>query len=143
MCNRNTRQKIHDTRKTWVINNFVEYKNIETTQYSDYYDRNVKDSYSGVFNPPCCPLNAAEKEEKQSYQEDDIDVHYRDIANKYTNIMKMHQKEDDEISYHSEDDSEYSQELGYTSMTEISDYDDYEDYDDYDDDAYYEDDYDY
>lgn len=147
MCDRNTRQKIHDTRKKWVISNFVEYKNVDTEEYSIYYDNNVVDTYSGVFAPPPCRMNSEEKEENEIYQEDDIDIHYRDIANKYTNItnMQKYQKdeEEDEEVYYTEYESDYSQDNGYTSLTEFSDFDDYDDVDDYDEDIYFEDDYDY
>jgi len=147
MCDRNTRQKIHDTRKKWVISNFVEYKNVDTEEYSIYYENNVEDSYSGVFAPPPCRMNFEEKEENEVYQEDDIDLHYRDIANKYTNItnLQKYQKdeEEDEVMYCTEYESDYSQDNGYASLTEFSDFDDYDEGNDYDEDIYFEDDYDY
>lgn len=146
MCNRNTRQKIHDTRKRWIINNFVEYKNVDTEEYSIYYENNVEDSYSGVFAPPPCRLNVEEKEENEVYQEDDIDIHYRDIANKYaiiTNLQNYQKDDEDEVSNYIEYETDYSHDNGYISMTEFSDFDEYDDIDDYDEDIYFEDDYDY
>jgi hypothetical protein len=147
MCNRNTRQKIHDTRKTWIINNFVEYKNIDTEEYSKFYDNNIIDSYSGVFAPPPCPVNTEEKEENEIYHEDDIDIHYKEIASKYDNISNLQQnnkKDEDEISYCTEYESDYSQDNGYNSLTEFTDFEDYDEIDDYyEEDIYFEDDYDY
>jgi hypothetical protein len=142
MCNHTNRTDILDIRKTWVINNFVDFKSVDTTEYYEYYEKNIQDPYAGTrFNPPAGFAN--NDEINNIVEEDDIDIHYRDIANKYEILMKRFERDEEEMSYISETKSEDSQDLGYMSLTDYTDFDDGIDEDFYDELSCGDDDYDY
>ena len=142
MCNPEKRMNILDIRKTWVINNFVDFASVDTKQYYDFYEKNVQDPYAGTcFNPPPCFAN--NDETPDNVEEDDIDIHYRDISNKYEILMKRFEKEEDETSYISETKSEDSQDFDYMSLTDYTDFDDVIEEEFYDELSCGDDDYDY
>lgn len=162
MCNRNNREDIRTHRMNWLITNYLQYdceadvkkdlKDIRDVykDYHDYYNTNISDSYSGRFDPPGCFYNYLSKlddmdrvkyiRECEERYNDDIEMHYRDISNRY-NATNQHDAtlsdEDFEETYESD-----GYDTGYVTQSEVIDeYDEYDDFDDYYDETEIEDDY--
>lgn len=139
---------IRNHRMNWIITNYIKYdckddikkdfKDIRDT-FKDYYDTNISDRYTGNFNPPQCFYNYLLKMddmEREKYLKeceerynDDIEIHYRDIANRYDrsnqidNIVLSDDENEDFI-----DSEEYDTEI----MTQSDIIDEYYEYDDFD-----------
>lgn len=158
MCNNNgnnyeyesIQENIRTYRMNWIINNYIKYdceddvkKDLKDVRdvFKDYYNKNISDTYN--FNPPKCFYNyllkmddiEREKHMKECEEKynDDIEVHYRDIANRYDRSNQIdnvtHSDEENE-DYH--DSDEYDTE--YMTQSDVIDEYDYEDYDNnYDD----------
>lgn len=154
MCNKDNRENIKEYRMNWLINNYVNYENIDKRPYYEYYKNNINDTYSGVFNPPPCFYNEMIREERrkeeearkewEEYYNDDIAMHYREIANRHLTRWDMLKEDQDCISYVEENES-YNSEDDKDSFLEYEDEDYYYDDEYYDDmsEVYEEDDYDY
>jgi hypothetical protein len=105
MCKKNERNNIKEHRMEWMVNNYVNYDNVDKRPYYEYYKNNIQDPYSGIFNPPPCFYNEMVREERkkqeeaqkewEEYHNDDIAMHYREIANKHLTRYDM-MKEDSE-----------------------------------------------
>lgn len=155
MCNRDNRENIKDLRRKWIVNNYTNYTSGDHSQYYDFYNQTVNDTYPGVFAPPPCFYNEILREEQRQRDEerreaeelynDDIQTHYRDIANKYARSIERPQEFNDNDC---DEEMEFSDiETDYNTSVEDVEYftDTYDDYYDYEYDDYeeeqYEDDY--
>lgn len=148
MLNPANRLDIKDYRMRWFVNNYTNYDNVDKRPYYEYYKNNITDQYSGVFNPPSCIFYKEERQKESEKQEelerynDDIEVHYREIANRH--MRKCHNTNDDMENPEVFDENETQ-----TDDNDISSYTDNDDYYDFDDPMFYEetdyeeDDYDY
>ncbi len=142
MCNKRKRENINEHRMNWFVNNFVNYDNIDKRPLYEYYKNNIKDTYSGIFNPPPCFYNEMIREERkkqeeaqkewEEYYNDDIAMHYREIANRHLTRWDMMKEDDECISYAEEDDESYNSDDDNDSIMAYEE-------DDYYDDEYYED----
>ena len=152
MCNKKNRENIKDHRMNWFVNNHVNYDNIDKRPYYEYYKNNVTDSYSGVFDPPPCFYNEMIREERrkqeeaqkewEEYYNDDIAMHYREIANRHLTRWDMmkedsecmsfvddyesHKSDDDTDSLVGYDDDDYYDDEYYDDMSEYYEEDDYD-----------------
>lgn len=155
MCYRENRDNIKEHRKKWIVNNYTNYSSGDNSEYYNFYNKTVTDTYSGVFAPPPCFYNEIlreeqrlldqERKEAEEWYNDDIQTHYRDIANKYARSIERPQELNENVCDY---DMEYSEnETDYNTSVEDVEYitDTYDDYQDYECDDYeeeqYEDDY--
>ena len=157
MCNIDNRKDIRRHRMNWLITNYVTYycdddvkKDLKDMRdvYKDYYETSVEDTYSGNFDPPRCFYNNDMDREKylkecEERYNDDIDMHYMEISNKYNAINAMSRidtvlsDEEFEDVYESDDCD-----TGYITQSDIiDDYDDYDCFDEYYEETEIEDDY--
>jgi len=142
MCKVENRENIKEHRMNWVVNNFTNYYTGDNSEFYNIYKQTVNDTYPGVFSPPPCVYNEIMREEDKQRQDeakeaeewynDDIQTHYRDIANKYArSIENPNKMEYTEYEYESEynDVEESSFESDYnTSIDDVEYYtEDYED----------------
>ena len=149
MChNRDNEGNIRAHRMNWILTNYAKYdceddvkkdlKDIRD-ELKDYYNTNISDIYSGQFNPPRCFYNhllkmddmEREKHAKESEEKynDDIEVHYRDIAHRYDMSNQIDNTvHSDEENEDFNDSDEYD--TGYMTPSDIMD--EYCDYDDFD-----------
>ncbi len=132
MTNKQKRKDIKEYRMNWIINNFILNnldKKINKNELTEYYKNNIKDEYSGLYNPPKCPFLLQEREERilkekelKDYNNDDVNFHYDILKIKFSQQLKP--KIDEEYD-------EYTEYLSETeSYTENDIYK--EDYDDID-----------
>lgn len=140
MADRSKRDAIKDYRMHWFVNNFTNYDNLDKGAYYEYYKNNIQDSYSGIFDPASTPFSQMfreemlqkelEQKEYEEYYNDDIAMHYREIANRHLTRWDMMKEDSECMSLYEESES---------SVTD-NEYDSYfSEYDEYDD-SYYEDD---
>lgn len=139
MTDKSKRNNIKTYRMDWFVTNYTNYENVDKTAYYDYYQKHINDSYSGIFDPPPCFYNEMIREERRQkeleqnefdeYYNDDIAMHYREIANRHLTRWDM-LKEDSECMSLFEESETGDIDNAYDSY--MSDYDDY-------DDQYYED----
>lgn len=143
MCNRDNRENIKQHRMNWVINNFTNYSTGDHSEYHNMYTQTVNDTYSGIFSPPPCFYNEMMREEQRQREDevkeaedhynDDIQTHYRDIANKYAcsieNPYKAGYNEYDfDSEYNDMDESVFESDYS-TSVDDVEYYtEDYEDF---------------
>lgn len=155
MCNKENRENIKEHRMKWIVNNYTNYAPGDHSDYYNFYNQTVNDTYPGVFAPPPCFYNEIlreeqrqkdqERREAEEWYNDDIQTHYRDIANKYARSIETPQEF---AGNDCECEMEYSDiETDYNTSVEDAEYftDTYDDYYDYEYDDYeeeqYEDDY--
>lgn len=148
------RQNIYKYRMQWCVENYTDYSNIDKRPYYEYYQNNIQDMYPALYNPPPCFYNEMLREERKQhemqqqeldeYYNDDIAMHYREIANRHLRRSEM-LKEDSECEFEYEDESEDEEKSEKSYISDCEDYD-YNEEDDYYDEYMtdtYEDDYDY
>lgn len=139
---------IKHNRMNSIINYYEYYKNqnYDKNNLIEYYNKNVKDDFNKILNPPKCLFTAAQRErriekEKEEFEKetDDIAHHYKEINDKYLYYYNESQRnyEDEEISEYEYEDNDDNNEGYYTSDSEYY-YDEY--YSEYDSD-YLSDDY--
>lgn len=160
MCNENNRKDIKQYRMHWFVENYNNYDNVNKIPYYDYYKNNITDNYSGVFNPPPCFYNQmmrdidyeekCKKQEEQDEYNDDIAMHYREVANRHLrkcNNQNTINDDNDSLLYEDEYE-EYEDNITDDIYEENSYESDYIDTDAYNENydmqsEYEEDDYDY
>lgn len=162
IANKNDIKNIKDIRMKTIINYYIE-TSMKSDEYSvndyvDYYKNNVVDNFNYKLNPPRCPFYILDKidreiKENEIFEDetDDINFHYKNIANKYyyygnlgnKNITEDYNSDiemysDDDVSEYSYTEDEYGEYSSYDYEDDYSQYDIYEN-DDYisDDDYYY------
>lgn len=138
---------IHKNRMNWVINNFVDYDNVDKRPYYEYYKSNIYDNY--------IPMKYESKPlqfKAQEYQ-DDIDIHYEELNIKHARLVELNaqltanQNQNDDERYsindmdYEDEDSNETIELQYESDTEYDDdYDINDEWDEYLENEFYEND---
>lgn len=144
-CHKN--KNVLDQRMYWIVNNYTNYENIDKRPYYEYYKANINDTY-----------NQYEIIEKllpsPNYEyEDDIDIHYRELNNKYAALAKLNEK----LQQNNNEIPEITEPYEYQESTESEYQSTIEEYDDdiyietdeeyyemcLDDQEYEDDDYDY
>ncbi len=135
---------IQDYRMKWFVNGYIDYSNIDTTEYYNYFRNNIQDNYSIPLKQCVEKLN----DDTNHFTYDEIKMHYDELDARYKDILNMAKpkstddENEDYVSVISMEDSN-NEELEYQSSMDF-----YEDYD-YEDDYcsqseyYEEDDYDY
>ncbi len=138
---------IHMNRMKWVINNFVNYDNVDKRPYYEYYKSHIYDNY--------IPMKYESKPLlfKSEDIQDDIDIHYADLNIKHARLAELNaqltanQNQNDDERYsindmdYDDEDSHETIELQYESDTEYDDdYDINDEWDEYLENEYYEND---
>lgn len=94
MCNPKNRENIRKIRLSFLINNYLNYKNTDTApQYINYFNENFEDDYMHKFHEP--QIDTCDHRE----EDDDVADHYKHVANKYSIASNML------LSSHGEDDN--------------------------------------
>ena len=143
---------IKNNRMNWIINNFVNYDNIDKRPYYEYYKSQIYDNYIPV------------KYESNTYGNknedflDDIDIHYADLNTKYARLAELNAQltapenpcDDDRYSNlhdmdYDEEDNNETLEIEYELDTDYDDdYDINDEWDEYlENECYEDDDYDW
>jgi hypothetical protein len=140
---------IMKNRMKWIVNNFVNYDNVDKRPYYEYYKSHIYDNYVPV-KYESKPIHYKREDEDR----DDIDIHYADLNIKYSRLAELNAQliapptnpyDDDRYSnndmdYEEEDNNEIL-ELEYESDTDYDDdYDINDEWDEYLENEYYEDD---
>ena len=149
MCNTENRDHINEHRMNWFVNTFDSSKKEEL---SNYYNNNIRDTYSGVFDPPPCFYNEMIRNERilaEEERNDDVNIHYEELE--YRHLMNVHimnklsnndEYNSNEIpsSYFEEEDNDNNTVADNSEyyLSDISEYNEYEDYE-----SEYEDDFDF
>lgn len=131
------RDNMKDQRMHWIVNNFTNYENVDKRPYYEYYKSYISDVYNEYEVLDKKHLDTVIED---TPYEDDIDIHYRELANKHAALAKLNERicscnempEDTELFEYQESTDEISE---YQSSV---DYDEYYLDTDYDNDAYYE-----
>lgn len=139
---------LKESRKRWIINNFVNYENCNRQSYNDFYNNHISDNWNTLL---CKRIEFAK--DNVEY-DDDVDKHYKLMALKNDSLVKLNEmllsKNNDNLaedneSYISEDEDTDNESVGYFSTSDSYDEEEYDDYYDkcLDEEGYEEDDYDY
>jgi hypothetical protein len=143
----NKSNSLKDQRMNWIINNFVDYENIDKRPYYTYYKKNITDICQDY---EVLDIQAPEQE---PIYDDDITIHYQELANKYAALARLN----DQLLSKCDEIPECSDAFEYQySMPESIEYQSTLEYDDeymetdeeyyercFDNEQYEDDDYDY
>lgn len=163
MCNRDNREDIRTHRMNWLVTNYIAYdceddvkKDLKDVRdvskdYIEYFKANVRDAYTGRFEPPGCFYNYVSKlddmdrakylKECEERYNDDIETHYRDISNRYDATGHIDVVLSDE-EYEEFYESDGNDTAGYATPSDaLDEYYDYDYYEDYTEETELEDDY--
>lgn len=152
MCNTDNRDNINEHRMNWFVNT---YDNQNKQELFNYYKDNIKDTYSGVFDPPPCFYNEMIRKEREHYKlteeekNDDINIHYEELE--YRHLMNVHimnklsnndEYDNNEIPSYLEEVDNDTNSVANDSEYYVSDASEYNEYEDYES-EYEEDDFDF
>jgi hypothetical protein len=153
MCNEDKRDQINDHRMNWFVNT---YDSPNKQELSDYYKDNIKDTYSGIFDPPPCFYNETIRKERENSKlleeekNDDVYIHYEELE--YRHMMNVHimnklsnndeyDNNDIPSSYLEDEDNDTNSVVNDSEYyaSDVSEYNEFEDYES----EYEEDDFDF
>lgn len=128
MCN-GVRQldDIKNSRKTFIINAFCEYKNDKNKRECEaIYEKDVRDNFEYSFNPP----QYTYEYDEDKYRYDDVAEHYDCISKSFERMSKLLDYKNDD-NYDNYENTEYNDESDTSSyhsdtFTYTEDYDDEE-----------------
>lgn len=88
IANKNDNTK--DKRMQWVVNNYTDYDNVDKRPYYEYYKNNIADDYNEY--EVCEMLDREPTPFMNKTYEDDVDIHYRELGNKYVALAKLNER---------------------------------------------------